>query len=165
MNGDLATRAQLFVYLGDAHWRQTARYTAEVWGPQRRRAAEAYAAGLRELLREDLPAAPPELPAVGRYRIDGDPEAERLAREENERQVAAREEARRLRDLVQLRQVLTGQIVQMYAREPDAFDELRLLAVEHLGGEGAAERLIAAAKGYREDPRMPLPVIDRLGGG
>jgi hypothetical protein len=47
----------------------------------------------------------------------------------------------------------------MYAREPDAFDELRGLATQCLGNETAAEILVWGAKAYRLDPKTPFPVI------
>jgi len=156
---DELTRLQLYVYLGDAIWRQTEKYTPEVWGPQRRKAAEAYLTGLADVLQHDLPAEAPDLPAVGVYNVDGPPEVVQKYRQQHAEEMAARKEAERIRELVHFRQTLTGQVVQMYAREPDAFEELFRLASAYLESAEAAQALVEGAKAYRADPAAPRPVL------
>ncbi|GAJ23753.1 unnamed protein product, partial [marine sediment metagenome] len=60
---------------------------------------------------------------------------------------------------VEHRQVLTQQIVSMYAREPDAFEELHELAMEYIGDETVAAQLVEGAKAYRKSSRSPIPAI------
>jgi len=156
---DEATLVQLHVYLGDAYWRQTAKYTPEVWRPQRLKAAGAYLGGLALVLRHELPAAPPELPAVGVYNVDGPPEEVAKYRLQHEQEMAARKAAERVRELVSFRRILTGQLVQMYAREPDDFDQLHQIALNHFGSEEIAAALVAGAKAYRADNHAPPPVL------
>jgi hypothetical protein len=145
------TEAQLFIYLGDAHWRQTSKYSPPIWGRQRRIAAEAYMTGLGRLLKHDLPAERPELPVVGRGSVWGSPEQVEAFRLKNAEQMAARQEAMRIRELVKLRQVLTGQVVQMYARKPDRPAELRALVLRHLDSGAAAQQMIDAVEAYRRN--------------
>ena len=159
---DEFTRLQLYVFLGDAYQRQTRRYTPEEWGPQRLKAAEAYFTGLRRVLSHDLPAEPPELPAVSVYNVDGPPEVVEEYRKKHEAQVAARREAEKINELVHLRQTLTRQIVDMYAREPDAFEELRQLVLRHIGSEEAAEKMVETAKTYRTDGETAVPTIKSI---
>ncbi len=90
------TEARLYMALGDAHQRQTLKYTSALYGRQRRIAAEAYLAGLSGLLTYDLPRLPPPLPMVERGRIVGPPEAVEAFRRKNAEQVEAREEAMRV---------------------------------------------------------------------
>jgi hypothetical protein len=158
---DDATNLQLYVYLGDATWRQTPDYSPEVWGPRRHQAATVYFRGLLDAMQLSLPAEPPELPAVSTYAVDGPPEVIEQYRQKHEREMASRREAERVRELVQLRQTLTGQIVQMYARAPDAFGELWGLASHFLGDERAAQALVAAAQAYRADASTPIPALSR----
>ena len=160
---DVVVKGQLFTYLGDAYWLQTKKYTPEIWGPQRRKAAEVYLTGLRGVLEYDLPAQPPELPGVAVYNVDGPPEVVEKYRKKHEQEMAARKKAEFERDLVHRRQVLTGQVVQMYAKEPDAFDELRELVLKHLGSAEAADTLIAGAGDYRKNPKPQFPVLKSVG--
>lgn len=146
---DEATLVQLQIYLGDAYWRQTAKYTPEVWRPQRLKAAQAYLDGLAIVVQHELPAEPPELPAVNKGDVD---------RQQHAQEMAARKQAERVRQWVQFRQVLTGQIVQMYARQPDDFDQLHQLVLNHFGSQEVAAALVAGAKAYRADSHA-APVV------
>ncbi len=158
------TRLQLYTYLGDAYWRQTKKYTPEVWGPQRRKAAQVYLSGLRDVLRYELPAEPPKLPAVGRFTtVDGPPEIVQKYREKHEHEMTARRKAERIRKLIQYRQTLTGQVVQMYAREPDGFQELHGLVSKFIGSEQAADKMVEAARAYRSSSKSPIPAIQSWG--
>jgi len=152
-------RAQLYVYWGDMIQIQTPNYRPEVWGPQRKKAAEIYLEGLHEVLKHNLPADPPELPVVERFTVDGPPEIVEKYRKINELQVQLRKETMRVRKLIQLRQALTGQLVQMYAREPDAFGELNELVVGYVHSSQAAKQIIATARDYRKNSKTPFPAI------
>ena len=157
---DEATLVRLYTYLGDACWLQTNKYTPEVWRPQRLKAAQAYLDGLTIVMQHDLPAQPPTLPAVGRYEVPADPpEVIEPYRQKHAQEIAARELAERVAQLVRFRQTLTGQLVQMYAREPDNFDQLHQLVLNHLGSQEAANSLVAGAKAYRENPHAPQVVL------
>jgi hypothetical protein len=90
--------------------------------------------------------------------VDGPPEVVAKYRLQHEQEMAARKAAERLRKLVFFRQTLTGQIVQMYARQPDDFDQLHQLALNHFGSEEIAAALVAGAKAYRADSHAP-PVV------
>ena len=157
---DDVTEAQLYVYLGDAHWRQKQSYRSEHLVRQRRAAAEAYLTGLRNILRHDLPAEPPErLTYLDGYVLDGAPGMTGKYPTKEQRETASGTTVRRNEKLIQHRQALTGQVVEMYAREPYAFEELRALVIEYLGSEEAAEQVIDAVKNPREDWRAPYPVL------
>jgi len=76
--------------------------------------------------------------------------------------MAAREKARRERELIQERQVLAGQIIGLYEQYPDApLDELRELAAEHLGSPEAADLLVEATRTRREGRNVPAPVLPK----
>jgi len=150
---DPVKKARLFVYWGDALQLSKGR----------REAAKIYLRGLEFCLQFALPRDKPERPAVGRYRVDGPPEVVEEYRRKNQLEMAAWKQAKRIEDLIQHRQALTGQVVQLYAQEPDAFDELRELVMKYLHSEEAAEQLIAAARAYRRNQKVAIPVIMRMG--
>ncbi len=150
---DAVKKARLFVYWGDALQLSKGR----------RDAAKIYLRGLEFCLQFGLPKDKPELPAVGVSTVDGPPEVVEKYRKENEQEMVVRRHAERIGELVEHRQALTGQIVQLYAREPDAFDELRELVMKYLHSEEAAEELIAAARAYRRNQKVAIPVIMRMG--
>ena len=160
---DDVIRLKLYIYLGDAYQRQTRKYTPEIWGRQRRIAAEAYLTGLRHVLRHDLPAEPSQFRGYpDGYILDGPPGMAVKYPTKQQRERASRRGTERIREFVQMRQVLTGQLVQMYAREPDASDELQRLMLKHIGSEEAAEQMIKAARAYRTNSRTSIPVIAAL---
>jgi beta-lactamase regulating signal transducer with metallopeptidase domain len=152
-------QAQLYIYWGDMIQIQTPNYRPEVWAPQRKKAAEIYLEGLHDILKHSLPENPPEFPVVERFTVDGPPEIVERYRKINELQVQLRKETMRIHELIQHRQALTGQLVQMYAREPDAFGELQELVVRYLNSNQAAQQIIAAVKDYRKNPKPPFPAI------
>ncbi len=136
---DPKQRALLYTYLGSA---------AEVepgdksFSELRRNAALHYLAGYKEMLALKLPAKAPALPQVEKYHVDGDPEAEKAARERHEAQMKARAKAEVERDLIEQRRILLEQIVALYQREPHANDELREIAAKVLGDDKAAAKLV-----------------------
>lgn len=150
---DPVKKARLFVFWGDALQLSKGR----------REVARIYLRGLKFCLRFGLPGEKPELPAVSAHTVDGPPEMVEEYRRRNHIEMAAWKHAKRTRELIEHRQALTGQIVQLYAREPDAFDELRELVMKYLHSEEAAEVLIAAAMAYRRNPKVGIPVITRMG--
>jgi hypothetical protein len=150
---DPVRKAQLFVFWGDALQ----------LSKDRREAAKAYLRGLEFCLQFGLPEDKPDRPGVSRYRVDGPAEVIEEYRRKNRVQAAAWKHARFLEDLIQHRQALTGQIVQLYVQQPDAFDELHELVMKYLYSEQAAEQLIAAAKAYRTNQKTSIPVITRMG--
>jgi RNA polymerase sigma factor (sigma-70 family) len=135
---DEKQRAQLYIYLGCAAEVDPTLLTFE---EKRRRAAAEYLEGYREMLVLKLPDIAPELPGVNKL---GD--VERPTQEELDRhaaQMKAREEAARLRALVEVRDILIRQIVALYQREPAADAELRQAATRILGNPKAADDLMA----------------------
>ena len=150
---DPIKRARLFVYWGDALQLSKGR----------RDAAKIYLRGLGFCLQFGLPKDKPKLPAIGASTIDGPPEVVEEYRRRNQLEMAARKHAKLIGELIEHRQALTGQVVQLYAQAPDAFDELHELAMKYVASEEAAQQLIAAAKEYRTNPSVAIPVITRIG--
>jgi len=75
--------------------------------------------GYHELLVQELPDAKPELPGVGKFRIDGEgPEAQQ-ARAKQAAQIAAREQAVGVGDQIFRRDVLVMQFRNLYDQDPD----------------------------------------------
>ncbi|MBW8039910.1 MAG: M56 family metallopeptidase [Planctomycetes bacterium] len=151
---DPVKKARLFVYWGDALQLTKGREEA----------ARIYLRGLRFCLQFGLPKDKPERPTVGAYTVDGRPEVVKEYRRGNQLEMAAWKHATRIEELIELRQALTEQVVQLYAREPDAFDELHALSMKYLGSGQAAQQLIAVAKAYRTNPEVAIPVITSIGG-
>ena len=149
-------RLRLYSILGGAYQGQTKKYSPELWARQRRIAAMVYLAGLSDALGYDLPAKRPE--RVGVFTYYDDSRKVRVGHLPH-MTVAVARDADRVRALVEHRQVLTQQIVSMYAREPDAFEELHELAMEYIGDEMVAAQLVEGAKAYRKSSRSPIPAI------
>ncbi len=151
---DPVKKARLFIYWGDALQLTKGR----------RDAGKIYLRGLQFCLQYGLPKEKPELPTVSGYTVDGPAEEAEKHDKENKRQMAGRKHAKLIGELIELRQALTGRIVQLYAPLPDAFDELHELVMRYLGSEQASQQIIAAAKSYRIDHKTAIPVIMRIGG-
>jgi hypothetical protein len=105
----------------------------------RREAAAILLTGYVEMLAQDLPEAAPELPAVSRFDVEGDPVAEAQARARHAAQMAARREAEFTRDLVARRDTLVMQLRDLFkpepkyhGRNPEGPDELRALATKKM---------------------------------
>jgi hypothetical protein len=130
---DPLQRAWLHMYLGCA---------AEVdsdaalrkFDVRRKRAATAYLEGYKELLALKLPDKAPELPAVGKGGETDARDAE-TRRRQNEGQMQAWRQAKYLRELIDQRDILVRQIVELYRRPPAAEPDLQELA-EHVLGDG-----------------------------
>lgn len=125
--------------------------------PERRReAATVFLAGMIALRKLDLPEKAPDIPAVELQDFPG--ENVQQAEERNKREMAAVEEARFLRTMVRQRDILTGQIVWLYAEKPHAMQELRELAIKTTDDPKLADRLLQMVdrkiKGVRE-PKIP----------
>jgi hypothetical protein len=105
----------------------------------RREAAEILLTGYVEMLAQELPETAPELPAVHKFDIDGDPVAEAQAQARHAAQLAARREAEFTRDLIGRRDTLVLQFRDLFkpepnyhGRNPEGPDELRVLAKKKL---------------------------------
>ncbi|MCK4790001.1 MAG: hypothetical protein KAV87_40050, partial [Desulfobacteraceae bacterium] len=159
LEDDELVRLQLYTLLGGAYSGQAHKHGGALWGRQRRLAAEVYFLGLSDVLRHELPAKRPELPAVGAYTIIGPVETVEKFKKKHEQEVKARKEAERISKLVRYRQTLTKQLVRMYAGKPDASEELRQLTITHIGSEVAAEKMVDAVKEYPNRSRSPFPVL------
>jgi RNA polymerase sigma factor (sigma-70 family) len=147
LSRDPLQRGVAYSYLGSA---------AEVaagkpFEERRRQAAAELLAGYAELLAYDLPAKAPELPVVeklggeGADQVPATPERARHAA-----QLAARQEAEFVRDLVSRRDTLADQLKWLYrphpkihGRGPEGPEELRALAGKVLKAPKAVDTLLA----------------------
>ena len=136
---------RLYVYWGDAIQVSRAK---DPPAERRKWSAVIYLAGLREVLEYSLPAKAPELPAITRILIRGPRGGinEEVRRRQAE-QWAARHKAEFLRDMVQHRNILVGQLAGLYQQGNVAPDELRQLAAGVLRNLWAEDRLMRALKG------------------
>jgi hypothetical protein len=138
---------RLYVYWGDAIQVKVSR--AKVPPAERRKwSAVIYLAGLREVLEYSLPAKAPELPAITRGLLR-DPRGglNEESRRRHAEQWAARRRAEFIRDMVQHRNILVGQLAGLYQQGNVAPDELRQLAAGVLRNLWAEDRLMRALKG------------------
>jgi hypothetical protein len=138
----------LHSYLGSA---------AEV-GPEktfedrRRQAAAELLTGYAEMLAQELPVKAPELPVVDKLvgeGIDTDPVKAAQARARHAAQMAAREEAEFIRELVHRRDTLANQLRWLYHPDPrihgrtsEGPEKLRALAEKVLKDPKAVEVLL-----------------------
>jgi hypothetical protein len=138
---DPLQRAWLHTYLGCA---------AEVdpdaalrkFDDRRRRAATRYLEGYKELLALKLPDKAPELPAVGKVDNTDSREGE-TNRRQNEADMQAWHQAKYLRELIDQRDILVRQIVELYRRPPAADADLQELAEHVLGDAKVVAGLVA----------------------
>ena len=146
---DPLQRGVLYSYLGSA-----AEVEAEkTFETRRRQAAAELLTGYAEMLAQGLPAKAPELPMVdklGGDRIDVDPAKAAQARARHAAQMAARQEAEFIRELVFRRDTLANQLRWLYhpepkihGRTPDGPEKLRALAGKMLNDPKAVEALLA----------------------
>ncbi len=111
-------------------------------------------------MRQNLPEKPPErITYFDGYVLDLAGGTSGKYPTKSQRQKASRTTADDIRELLQVRQTIISLIVQMYAREPDAFDELKALTLKYTGSEQAADQMVNAVKAYRADWRTAMPVI------
>jgi RNA polymerase sigma factor (sigma-70 family) len=135
---DAKQRAQLYIYLGCAAEVDPTSLTFE---EKRRRAVAEYLEGYKEMLALKLPAEAPELPII--EKLGGIESPSQEEREKHAAQIAARLHAEFLRDLVQNRDILIRQIVELYRRQPAADAELRQQATRILANPKAVDDLMA----------------------
>jgi hypothetical protein len=114
----------LYMILGQAYHSQLKKYSPVLWSRQRRIVARVYLAGLNYALGLDLPLNRPGRIQVFKYY---DNNKEIPIGHFPTAAIKVAEDVDRVRDLIQQRQALIGQIITIYAREPDAFKELREL--------------------------------------
>jgi beta-lactamase regulating signal transducer with metallopeptidase domain/tetratricopeptide (TPR) repeat protein len=145
---DPARRAEFYSLVGRQCQRQMTTEPPENQAALRRQAAESYLNGLSGVLAHDLPAtSSAQLPNSVWLLPD----------------TAEREKAIRQHVLAGYRETLTRATVELYAKEPDAFDELRETARKYPGTAEAADQLVVAAKAYRKDKTAPIPVLKSVG--
>jgi hypothetical protein len=129
---DPRQKIRLYTYWGDAILMLTPTDPL----PERRKAATVvFLEGLVQLRKFSLPEKPPAIPTVELHDEFHDESSDneasvRQAEERNQRDMAAVERARFVRAMIHHRDVLTGQIVWLYARKPIATNELRELATK-----------------------------------
>ena len=134
---DPARRAALHVYTGDAI-RVSSDETS--FAVKRRDAAIEYLKGLDELVEFRLPANPPEFQMMLAYHTDDSAEDQRKMEE----QYRLRKTVSNTRRLVVHRDVLRGQLKDVYKRRPYNRQELRQLAGKYLRDSDEIDRLVAS---------------------
>ena len=108
-----------------------------------------YLQGLRAALQYNLPDDPPEIPRGGINLIDRSPGgAENMRRAQllQEARAKAAETAIRQGELIQMREILIGQVVFLYSRKPFATDEIRALATQVIADDHLVGRLMGAVE-------------------
>jgi uncharacterized protein (TIGR03067 family) len=150
LSRDPLQRGVLYSYIGSAAKRE-----AETTFEDRRlRAATELLTGYAEMLAQDLPAKAPELPVVNKLGDEvlnnPDPVKAAQARARHAAQMAARQEAEFIRELVHRRDTLANQLRWLYhphpkihGRNPDGPEKLRALAGKMLNDPAAVEALLA----------------------
>ena len=129
---DPLQRGTLYSYLASAE-----EVSEGVATEKRRKAADWLLTGYLELLVQELPDQAPELLGVGKFDVDGPGEAQ--ARAQHAAQVAAREQAKFVRNQVERRDVLVQQLRGLFKLDPD---ELKALATKKLPDDAAVTELI-----------------------
>jgi hypothetical protein len=131
---DPLQRGRMYSYLASA-----VNLSGTAFAKGRRDAVEILLTGYVEMLAQELPETAPELPAVNKFDIDGDPAAEAQARAQHAAQMTARREAEFTRDLIERRDTLVMQFRDLFkpepnyhGRSPEGPDELRVLANKKL---------------------------------
>lgn len=150
---DPVKRLQMFVYWGDAMQFASPGVTGEDLAAARRRAVMPYLSGLKEALDQDLLDEKPEMPGVGFFTYDGpsDSKEYRELKRRQDKLIEAQRIARFQQDMIQFRDVLTGQVAFLYSRMPFAEDEIRKLATDTLQDEKAVKRLMSAVEAAMEE--------------
>jgi hypothetical protein len=149
LSRDPIQRGMLYGYLGSA-----AEVEAEkTFDDRRRQAAKELLTGFAEMLAQELPAKAPLLPVVdklGGEGIDPNPVEAVRARARHTAQMAARQEAEFIAELVDRRDMLANQLRWMYhpdprihGRNPDGPEELKALAGKMLNDSAAVKALLA----------------------
>ncbi|MEI8380966.1 MAG: hypothetical protein WCJ09_12610 [Planctomycetota bacterium] len=136
---DTEKRLILHVYWGDA-----IRVTKEISdsAERRRQAAAAYLFGVYEVVKLKLPATAPDVPMMSFSDFGGDA----VAQAEEDANTLKAAEAQRLaifqRDMIRHREVLMGQLIEIYKRPPDGRMELKELADNLVGDALVTEALL-----------------------
>lgn len=151
-------RFRLYTYWGDA---VLLLKPAEPLADRRRAATVVFLDGLMQLRKFNLPEKPPEIPLVTLYDLD---DGAREAEEQYRRDMAAVEQAHFVRAMIRHRDVLTGQIVWLYARKPFATDELRELATKTTKDPQLVARLVKAVEAKIKSTKYP-PEVPEIGKG
>jgi hypothetical protein len=133
-------KLKLYTYWGDALRRV---HQKSPIAERRRQAAVPYLEGLREAGRYNLPEKAPELPKPPKTDLKPtDPGFIELFRKYQE-EVKARELPPFQKDMMKHRDVLIGQLVEMYSKPPFATAELEALARKTLADVGMVEKLLS----------------------
>jgi hypothetical protein len=156
---DESTCLQLYMRLADGYAAEQ-QTTSDTW---RINEARVLLTALRDVLKHPLPDTPPRLPSVGVYNIGGSGPAYEKALEDAKKQhdaeMAARQQAETIAELVGLRKMFTSMLVEIYGdRRPRESSELHNLALQYLGDETAAKQLHDAAESYH-GPSTTIPVL------
>ncbi len=147
-------RLRLFVYWGDAErFTDPKASSAE----KRKKAATVYLDGVRECLKLNIPAKAPDLPPV--FKFDARDPKERAAMEKlHQEAVAARRKAEAQVELVQIRDVLVNQVVDLYTATPFATEELTGIATKKLQNQKVVDNLVERVNTAIEAMPKPVPI-------
>ncbi len=141
---DPIQRSLLQIYLGCAAEVEAGDKT---FSEKRLKATKLYLAGYKEAIALKLPAEAPELPGVEKIAVEAsDPETAKVNRARHEAQMNARKAAEFLRAMVQNRDILRRQVLELYRREPAADNELRDIAEQVLGNRKSVEDFLDGFK-------------------
>ena len=135
-------KVQLHVYWGDS----IRQLNTPLTDAARKEAAAIYLSGYAIAIKENLPEkVSAELPIVSRLDFEGDPAspAYKAAMAAHDKEVSDREKARHTRDMIQMRDTLKRQIVDLYAPR-DKAQELKELAEKESIPPAAVVQLLKA---------------------
>jgi hypothetical protein len=155
LRSDLAERAILYVYKGDA--RRVLKDELP-FRERRKNSLQIYLIGLKELEQADLSAeVGVELP-LGRIDIDPrDPDYKKIM-EERKRIHQHNQKVARQRDWLKHKQVLTRQIVDMYSKSPNMLEELKSEGSRFLRSQEHLQQMVSEATSRLErKPRELSP--------
>jgi RNA polymerase sigma factor (sigma-70 family) len=151
LSRDPLQRGVLHSYLGSAAEVEA----EETFEDRRRQAATELLTGYAEMLAQELPAKAPELPVVNKLGAEGiDPDSVKAAqaRARHAAQMAAREEAEFIRELVDRRDTLANQLRWLYHPDPKI----------HGRTSGGPAKLRALAGRVLKDPKAVEALLERV---
>lgn len=146
---DPLARMRLYVYWGDAIQLSRGPVRGKELAEVRKEAVIPYLTGLKEMLKQDLPEAKPEIPIMTILNDDGPRDSPEHARVEAQNKAAML--ARWQCDMIDRRETLIGQIVYMYSRSPFATEELQALATDVVGNAKMVDKIVSRVKAKIEE--------------
>jgi hypothetical protein len=128
----------LFDYLGDAYQLQQGNP-----GERRKASASSYLRGLQEIIGTHLPDVAPELPGVVGYDVPPNSPGYARISQLHQDQIAARQEAKRIGELVVAKRTLLDKLVLLYRNREGAALELASLVNAQAADEEEHKALLS----------------------